>query len=261
MNAQQRYFFDLTGFLHLESVLTKDQLAKARAAAEKYINTPTDQLPVDMGLEIDRRRYTNSFAFHKDLETLATLPAMRKIIGELTYGKPRLTMGTLMRVKHDDNRDAHSLHSAGDEQGRDKVWLCYEDGKLRSNNFAVFVYLTDVFPGDGGVILVSGSHKSNCKRDKDFFGTDSFDTSEELPPPIVNITPKAGDVLVMPEALTHGALPWQPEDRERWVVILRYGIKDTPMNFKKSNVSTNECPPYPEKWNQTLSPETLELVR
>ena len=45
-------------------------------------------------------------------------------------------------------------------------------GKLRSNNFAVFVYLTDVFPGDGCVILVSGSHKSNCKLYKDFFGTD-----------------------------------------------------------------------------------------
>ena len=245
--------------MHIESVLSSEQLERALVAAEQYINTPEEKLPIDMGLEIDRRRYTNSFAFHKDLEALATLPAMREIIGELTYGKPRLTMGTLMRVKHDDNRDAHRLHGAGDEQGRDKIWLRYEDGKLRSNNFAVFVYLTDVFPGDGGVILVPGSHKSNCKREKDSFATDTFETAEELPPPIVNITPKAGDVLVMPEAMTHGALPWQPEDRERWVVILRYGIKDTP-NANESSAS-NERAPYPEKWNETLSPETLALVR
>ena len=63
----------------------------------------------------------------------------------------------------------------------------------------------------------------------------------------------------MPEAMTHGALPWQPEDRERWVVILRYGIKEAP-NASESSAS-DEREPYPEKWNETLSPETLALVR
>ena len=29
------------------------------------------------------------------------------------------------------------------------------------------------------------------------------------------ICPKAGDVLIMPEALTHGVLPWMPTDRAR----------------------------------------------
>ncbi len=69
MNAQQRYLFDLTGFLHLPAVLTPEQLQKARAAAAQYFQTPAEDLPADMGLEIDGRRYTNSFAFHKDLET------------------------------------------------------------------------------------------------------------------------------------------------------------------------------------------------
>ena len=145
MNPQQRYLFDLTGFLHLPAVLTTGQLEKARAAAALYFRTPAEKLPAHMGLEIDGRRYTNSFAFHRDLEALATLPGTRDVIEELTYGKPRLVMGTLMRVKHDDNRDAHCLHCAGDERGRDKIWLRYEDGRLCSNNFAVFVYLTDVF--------------------------------------------------------------------------------------------------------------------
>ena len=71
-------------------------------------------------------------------------------------------------------------------------------------------------PGDGGVLFVPGSHKSNCQREEGFFGADSFETADELPPPIVNVTPEAGDVLVMPEALTLGALPRQPEDRVGW---------------------------------------------
>ena len=261
MNAQQRYLFDLTGYLHLPAVLATGQLKKARAAAAQYFRTPAEELPAGMGLEIDRRRYTNSFAFHKDLEALATLEGTRDVIEELTYGKPRLVMGTLMRVKNDDNRDAHCLHGAGDERGRDKIWLRYEDGLLRSNNFAVFVYLTDVFPGDGGLVLVPGSHKSNCTREADYFGTNSFETAEELPPPLINVTPKAGDVVVMPEAVTHGALPWQPQDRERWVVVLRYVIKEGRRDAKTSNVAANQFEAYPEKWNETLSPETLELVR
>ncbi len=261
MNPQQRYLFDLTGYLHLPGVLTSEQLEKARSAAAQYFRTPAEKLPAHMGLEIDGRRYTNSFAFHRDLEALATLPGTRDVIDELTYGRPRLVMGTLMRVKHDDNRDAHSLHCAGDERGRDKIWLRYEDGRLRSNNFAVFVYLTDVFPGDGGLLLVPGSHKSNCSREKDYFGTISFETTEELPPPLINVTPRAGDVVVMPEALTHGALPWQPADRERWVVVLRYTLKNGPRNARRSDVAENSYEAYPERWNETLLPETLELVK
>ena len=68
-------------------------------------------------------------------------------------------------------------------------------------------------------------------------------------------------MVVMPEALTHGALPWKPRDRERWVVVLRYTIKSGPRNARRSNVSDNTYEAYPEKWNETLSPETLELVR
>ena len=45
MNDQQRYFFDLTGFLHVESVLTNEQLERALVAAEQYINTPEEKLP------------------------------------------------------------------------------------------------------------------------------------------------------------------------------------------------------------------------
>lgn len=35
-----------------------------------------------------------------------------------------------------------------------------------------------------------------------------------------NICPRAGDVLIMPEALTHGVLPWLPTDRARYAMLM-----------------------------------------
>ena len=39
MTPEQRYFFDLTGYLHLEGVLEGKQLAAAQEAAQRYIDT------------------------------------------------------------------------------------------------------------------------------------------------------------------------------------------------------------------------------
>ena len=40
MTPEQRYFFDLTGYLHLEGVLQGAALQKAQEAAQRYIDTP-----------------------------------------------------------------------------------------------------------------------------------------------------------------------------------------------------------------------------
>lgn len=40
MTPEQRYFFDLTGYLHLEQVLQGDELARVQEAAKRYLDTP-----------------------------------------------------------------------------------------------------------------------------------------------------------------------------------------------------------------------------
>ena len=49
MTEAQRYLFDLTGYLHLEGALGESDLAEARAAAERYIQTPPEDLPSEAG--------------------------------------------------------------------------------------------------------------------------------------------------------------------------------------------------------------------
>ena len=35
--------------------------------------------------------------------------------------------------------------------------------------------------------------------------------TDEIPAGVVNITPKAGDIVIISEALTHGTLTWKPD--------------------------------------------------
>ena len=49
---------------------------------------------------------------------------------------------------------------------------------------------------------------------------------EGLPPGAVNIAPvAAGDFLILSEATVHAILPWQPSDRLRRILALRYGTQ------------------------------------
>ena len=73
MTPDQRYYFDLTGYLHLRGVLSPEELAPAQAAADRYINMPPEEWPPEFGADLERRDltgYQHGFAFDKSLEIL-----------------------------------------------------------------------------------------------------------------------------------------------------------------------------------------------
>ena len=45
MTPEQRYRFDVTGYLHLENVLSGEELSAAQDAVEQCISMPADELP------------------------------------------------------------------------------------------------------------------------------------------------------------------------------------------------------------------------
>ena len=51
MTPDQRYFFDLTGYLHLRDVLSPAELAPAQAAADHYISMPPAEWPPEFGAD------------------------------------------------------------------------------------------------------------------------------------------------------------------------------------------------------------------
>ena len=248
MTSEQRYFFDLTGYLHLKNVLNADELHQAQEAADRYIQTPPDALPA--GFAADQGNYTHGFAFDRVLEVLTMHPTTWPIIKELTNDKPQLVGGSL-RV----NTREHCIVSLNCTPVGKKIalWsghvIFVEDGRIYCDDLVFFFYLTDVLPGDGGLVVVPGSHKSEFKRPENFFVPDSEGTDPQPHPAVVNITPRAGDVVVITEMLTHGVLIWKPEDRDRRFLILRY----RPQHMLSLNT-------FPEDIKARLSPETLELI-
>ena len=85
-------------------------------------------------------------------------------------------------------------------------------------------------------------------RPRHLFQNGLVENRDHIPEGVVNITPRAGDIIVMNELVTHGALPWTPKDRMRMILVLRYH----PQYSGRSEL--------PQAIQQRLSPETLELT-
>ena len=267
MTPEQRYFFDLTGYLHLQGVLEGAQLVAAQEAAQRYIDTPPEDVPAGLEINLEREHfnlYINAFAFDKALEALTLHPQTWPIVRELTDDRPRLTSGNLMVDVY--GKLFLGLHAGvsgppplNPEQGRYST----VGGKIQCNDLVFFFYLTDVHPGDGGLIIVPGSHKANFPREKDYFYPESYSAdgvynddffSTEVPEGMLNITPRAGDVVMISELVTHGALSWVPRDRDRHFLTLRY------MQQHESVRGRGDLRCFSPEVCARLSPETLELV-
>lgn len=134
----------------------------------------------------------------------------------------------------------------------------------------VFIYLTDVNEGDGGLAVLPGSHKSNFPRPHSLFGSyglaarqqfrengNTHVVASEMPLPdtykklgMTPVFPKAGDMMVMPEAMTHAVMPWVPTDRPRHVLGLR---------FEAQHLGGDQM--WPQPILERLSANTRELLQ
>lgn len=97
--------------------------------------------------------------------------------------------------------------------------------------------------------MIPASHKREFDRPKQLLTLDEMDGIDPMDNPVfANITPKAGDIVVISELLTHGVLRWKPKDRDRRFLVLR--------NFPQFSDKHS----FPQPILDRLSPETLEFV-
>lgn len=73
MTPEQRYLLDTTGYIHIKNVLSPEELEKAKAATDRLINTPDEDIPEGlerMGTSGSHTPYHRGFAFDRALEHL-----------------------------------------------------------------------------------------------------------------------------------------------------------------------------------------------
>ncbi len=218
MTPEQRYWFDLTGYIHLKQVLKGDELARVQEAVDNYLNTPPGQRPE--GYKIRDKEYHHAVGFDRALDALAVHPATWPIIREFTNGRPQMSGSGV--ICNNQGEGALPLHCARDDFGFDATRYECRDGRILCSDFVVFFYMTEVRPGDGGLLLVPGSHKSAFNRPAELFH--GGEVVEDIPEGVVNITPVAGDVVIFSELTTHGVIAWRPRDRQRRMVNYRYKV-------------------------------------
>ena len=150
MTPEQRYLFDVSGFLHLPNALSEEELKNAQEAFERVVRNPKEEMPPGFAKIDDNGGCSNGFAFDKALESLAMHPVSWPIIKEVTGGRPRLNRGSLVVQRYQADAKISQLHCAREDCGRHTRHYEVSDGRIFCNDFIVIVYFTDVCSDDGG---------------------------------------------------------------------------------------------------------------
>lgn len=207
MTDEQKYLFDLQGFLKLEGVLSPEQLDRMVGDCEAHGVSTQDNDP-------NKARFRDFFAWGEDWRNLIDHPTLLPILHEIIGERFRLDHAYGMAASASAPPGNHGLHH---EAGMFHHGCYYAThGQRMHNGLIVVSYaLTDIEPGMGGFACIPGSHKALYSTPKKYY-------SIEDNPVAIQVPQKAGDVVIFTEALTHGTMPWRSTKGHRRSVLLKY---------------------------------------
>lgn len=195
MTEEERFLFDLQGYLILENVIDPSVLAEMNG----WLDAQAERDPAFRGGQgNDHLPHPITWGplFRNLMDHHRTLPILRELLG------PYLRLDHDYAIFLQPGGPGLPLHGPnGDPYDPIHYYHC-RDGRIYSGLTVATFALTDVPADSGGLAVIPGSHKSH------------FNTPEEIRKfqrrtPIVRQVPmKAGDVAIFTEALVHGTLPW-----------------------------------------------------
>ena len=239
MNDQEKYLFDLRGYIVVKNALTPEQVADL-----------SDQLEARRKLPLKKRNDKKRFIFGSDRTVFAdeedaawTSPSLLEWGGsyidliDLPTIAPYLEtlLGVGYRLDHDylkieGKESNHTLYLHGGGQGaggsRDVVgptdggqcFYRYNNGKFYNGLVSVAFELSDVSPESGGFACVAGSHKMNFALPEEWRISK---TQSEVHECVHQVNANAGDAIIFTEACAHGTIPWEGGG-ERRTIFYKY---------------------------------------
>jgi hypothetical protein len=244
MTDEQKFLFDLQGYLVLERMLPPEQVARMLAEVHARVAAAPDNDPFSS-------RFGGFLEWGEDWRGLIDherlLPVVRALCGE----KFRLDHAYGMAMRADGRRGAEDLHhhAAIFDHG------CYyttHGERMHNGLIVVGIALTDVPSGAGGFCCIPGTHKSLFPPPKGYWSA--------VDNPLVKHVPmRAGDAVVFTEALTHGTQPWTCTDHERRAVLLKYAPGY--YAFSKQAIGIRDPSPFTPRQLRILAPAGNLMTR
>lgn len=240
MTEEEKFTFDLQGFLILRGVLSHSECEELSSIADHVMpSNDTDELVRRKGqISLWHEKYLNLIDHPK------VLPYLLELLG------PRV------RLDHDycffmkKGGSSTRLHG-GPKLVESNFWYHYQDGVMRNGMTVVTWALTDAEQGEGGFACIPGSHKSNFLRSLPL----DIALYERQVEYVQQPTIQAGDVLIFTEALIHGTQQWTA-DHERRALLFKYSPPHASWALKPYNVI--DYPKATEQQRRLLAPPSVE---
>ena len=232
MDAYEKYFFDINGYVVVEDMLTAAEVA----ALNEAIDHNPDQIQLREGEQLlsgaakqhGGRAAPNLKGTHGrgDIMNILNWPkpwcqpfrdllshprALRYMLELIGDG---FRYGNANGISMTAGAEGFLFHGGGSP--RSSYFYNFQDGRMWNGLMAVCYQLSDVNPGEGGYACIPGSHRANYPCPED------VRRLEAHPEWFKHLPLKAGSALVFTEALTHGTLPWKGP-HERRTLLYRYG--------------------------------------
>ena len=216
MTTEERYLFDLHGYLVIEDVLGAGELHELNRLLDDrdLWNRPQGE-DLDFDSWQNDEHQMSAGPLHMWDEPFRRLIAHSSIVPYLTD-----ILGSRFRYDHGHamvmTKGGRPLGLHGGGRPWDNA-VAYDvcQGRIHCGLVVVHYALCDVGPSDGGFCALPGSHKSN------FACPESFESLTDPGPWVKPVPLRAGSVVLFTEALTHGTLPWTAE-HERRALMYRY---------------------------------------
>ena len=189
MGNEENYAFDVAGYLHVPGVLTQEEVAAlnealdAVADSEMLLGGLHRELFRDLLVHPKAVWYLNQIVGHG-----FRLDQAPRLLGN-REGETGLTL------------------TGGDEPRNPSQAYFLQNGQRSSQGVKAIWVLDDIAEGDGGLVVVQASHKSNVETPRDLM-TGVDDMGLVIQPEL-----KAGDLFLVASATLQGVRPWKDEPK------------------------------------------------
>jgi len=230
LTAEQRYHFDVYGYVLIKNTLTSDKVKRLKNALldlkKEFLKSSTPNETTIRNSKVNLSTTYTHFAHvletHPSMIEYYADPTLIGMVQEVVGGKVRLEESEAIINSKPEPENTIVPPNYGFHTGTRPNYGTYiENGLFYCNFVKILTNLTDITQKDGGTVVIAGSHKMNLPQHK------IIEAAKQNPNLIHKIVAPAGSTLLFPESLIHATGNIET-DKERVIIIGGY----TPPMFK-----------------------------